>query len=57
LIVLKEAVKEVAGRKAESPLKERGKHHNLLHIGCGDVLPFSPSPLEHSVIWEKMILN
>jgi hypothetical protein len=32
--VVKEAAKEITGREAESALKERGKHHNLIRIGC-----------------------
>jgi hypothetical protein len=50
-------MKEVAGRVPESSLEERGKHHHLLRIGCGDVLPFSKSPLEHDTIWEKEVLD
>jgi hypothetical protein len=38
-------------------LKEEGKHHNFFGIGCYDVLTYSTSPLEHGLIWEKMIFD
>jgi hypothetical protein len=57
LVVLEKAAKEVIGREPESPLEERGKYHNLLHIRCWDALPFGRSPLEHGAIWEKAVLN
>jgi hypothetical protein len=55
--MLEKAMKEVMGREPESPLEERRKHHNLLRIGCWDVLPFSRSPLEHGMIQEKVVLD
>jgi hypothetical protein len=56
-VVLKDAAKEITGGKPKSPLKERRKHYDFLHIGCWDILSFSRSPLEHSSIWEKVILD
>jgi hypothetical protein len=56
LVMIKEAVQEVAGWKAKSALKGR-KHHNFLGIGCWDVLTYSRSPLEHIRIWDKMVFN
>jgi hypothetical protein len=33
-IVVKESTEEITGREAESLLKERGKHHNLICTRC-----------------------
>jgi hypothetical protein len=57
LIVIKESVEEVASRKAESALEERGEHHNLSCIGCRDVFSCSRAPLQHDTVGEKMIPN
>jgi hypothetical protein len=55
--VLEKAAKKVAGRELESPLEERGKYHNLLRIGCWDVLLFCRSSLEYDTIRDKEVLN
>jgi hypothetical protein len=55
--MLEKAAEEVVGRKTESSLEERSEHHNLLSIGCRNVLPFDRSPLKHCMIWEEIILN
>jgi hypothetical protein len=33
--VVKDSTEEMTGQKAESTLKERCEHHNLIHIGSG----------------------
>jgi hypothetical protein len=55
--MLKKSPLEVIGRKAESTLEERAKHHNLICVGCWDVFPSSRTPLEHDTIWDKAICN
>jgi hypothetical protein len=55
--MLEKAVKEIAGEKTESALKEGKEHHNLLCVGCRDILPFGRPPMENRVIWEVMILD
>jgi hypothetical protein len=35
--VIKESTEEFASGEAKSALEERGKHHNLGHIGCRNV--------------------
>jgi hypothetical protein len=55
--MLEQALKEIAGEKTESELKEGRQHHNLLCVGCWYVLPFGRSPLENRAIWEEMILD
>jgi hypothetical protein len=55
--MIKEATQEVVGWKSKATLKERGKHHNFLGIGCWDVLSNSRLPLEHGLIWEKTIFD
>jgi hypothetical protein len=55
--MLEQAVKEIAGKKIESELKEGRRHHNLLRVGCWYVLPFGKPPLENRAIREEMILD
>jgi Fe2+ or Zn2+ uptake regulation protein len=55
--VVKESAYEIAGREAKSMLEEEGEHHNLICIGCGEVFTDGTVPLQHDVIWEKVICN
>jgi hypothetical protein len=55
--VVKESTEEIVGRDAESTLKEREKHHNLIRIGCCDVFPSGRMPLQHDTVWEKAVHN
>jgi hypothetical protein len=55
--VIKESTEEITGREAESTLKEGRKHHNFIGIGCGKIFTGGGTPLQHSVIWEKVIHN
>jgi hypothetical protein len=48
---------EVTSREAKSVLEERGKHHNLCHIGCRNVFSSSGTPLQHDAIGQKVIRN
>jgi hypothetical protein len=50
-------MKEITGRETESALEEDGEHHNLLGVGCQDVLPFGRLPLKHHEIQEEVILS
>jgi hypothetical protein len=45
LIMVKETAEAITGREANSALEERRKHHNLVCIGCGDILPDGGMPL------------
>jgi hypothetical protein len=56
-VVFKESAQEVASQENKSPVEEGGKHHNLIGIGCRDILPCSRSPTKHSTIREKVVLN
>jgi hypothetical protein len=53
--VIKESAQEIVGWEAKSVLKERGKHHNLLFVGCWDVFPDGRMPLKHDAIREKVV--
>jgi hypothetical protein len=57
LIMVEKSSKEVAGREAKPALEERGEHHNLSHIGCGNMFSGGGAPLHHGLIREKRILN
>jgi hypothetical protein len=57
LIVIKESAEEIVGRETESALKKGGKHHNFISIGCRNIFTNGGAPLQHSVIWEKVIRN
>jgi hypothetical protein len=54
--MLEKTKEEVTGRKNESPLEE-GERHNLIGIGCRDVLPFGRPPLKYHAIREEMVLD
>jgi hypothetical protein len=45
LIVFEKSVEEIARREAETALEERRKHHNFVHIGCGNVFSGGGPPL------------
>jgi hypothetical protein len=53
--VVKESTEEIAGREAASALKERGKHHNLIRIGCWIVFPGGRTSLQHSMVREEVV--
>jgi hypothetical protein len=55
LVAIKESTQKITGWEAKSALKERGKHHNLLCVGCWDVFPDGTTPLKHDAIWEKVV--
>jgi hypothetical protein len=50
-------MEEIMGREAESVLKEGGEHHNLICTRSGEEYTGGRTPLQHSVIWEKVICN
>jgi hypothetical protein len=52
-VVVQESTEEVTGRKTEPALEEGGEHHNLICIGCRDVLTSGRVPLQHRAVWEK----
>jgi hypothetical protein len=55
--VIKEYAEEVIGREAESALKEGGKYHNFICIGCRKIFTGGRVLLQHGAIWEKVIRN
>jgi hypothetical protein len=57
LVVIKESVEEIAGREAKSALEEGREQHNLSRIGCRNVFPGGRTPLQDSVVWERVIFN
>jgi hypothetical protein len=50
------AAKEISDGKTKSALAESREHHNFFSVGCWGVLHFSRPPLEHSAVWEEVIL-
>jgi hypothetical protein len=38
-------------------LEEGGEHNNLICIGCGEVFTDGRTPLQHNVVWDKVICN
>jgi hypothetical protein len=38
-------------------LEERGEHHSLSRIGCGNIFSSGGAPLQHDPIREKRIRN
>jgi hypothetical protein len=54
--VVKESAEEITGREAKSAL-EGGKHHNLVCVRCRNIFLDGWTPLQHSVIREKVIHN
>jgi hypothetical protein len=50
-------VEEITGREAESTLKERGKHHNLICMGCRKIFTGGRTPLQHDTVREKVVRN
>jgi hypothetical protein len=57
LIVVEKSLEEVAGRESKPTLEERGEHHNLCCIGCGNVFSGGGVPLQRGAIGEKRIGN
>jgi hypothetical protein len=55
--VVKESAEEIIGWEAESALKERWEHHNLIRIGSGDIFPSGRAPLQHGMVREKVVRN
>jgi hypothetical protein len=50
LVVVQESVEEIADRETKCGLEEGGKHHNLICIGCRNVLLGGRAPLHHRAI-------
>jgi hypothetical protein len=57
LVVVKESAEEITDWDTEPMLEEGGEHHNLISIGCRDVLPSGKAPMKHHAVWEKMVHN
>jgi hypothetical protein len=55
--VVKKTTEEVARQEAESALKEGGKYHNLICVGCCNVFPDGRMPLWHDTVWEEVVGN
>jgi hypothetical protein len=53
LIVVKKFTEEITSRESKPTLEERGKHHNFIRIGCGDVFFGGGSPLQHGTVRKK----
>jgi hypothetical protein len=45
LIVVENSAEEIASRESKPTLEESGKHHNFIHIGCGNVFSSGGLPL------------
>jgi hypothetical protein len=56
LIVVEKSTEEITSR-VQPALEERGKHHNFVCIGCGNVFSDGRPPLQHDTIGEKIVLN
>jgi translation elongation factor P/translation initiation factor 5A len=48
--VIKESAEEIIGREAESALKEGGKHHSFIRIGCRKIFTGGKTPLQHGTV-------
>jgi hypothetical protein len=57
LIVVKKSSEEVTGRESKPALEERREHHNLIRIGCGNILSDGGAPLQHGLIRKERIHN
>jgi hypothetical protein len=57
LIVVEKSVEEIASRESKPTLEERGKHHNFIRIGCGNVFSSGVPPLQHGTVREKIVRN
>jgi hypothetical protein len=57
LIVVEKSMEKIASRESKPMLEERGKHHNFVHIGCGNVFSGSGSPLQHGMVGKKIVRN
>jgi hypothetical protein len=55
LVVIKESAEEIAGREVESALKDGGKHHNFICIGCRKIFTYGKAPLQYDAVWEKVV--
>jgi hypothetical protein len=55
--VIKESVEEIIGQETESALKEGGKHHNFICIGCRKIFTGCRAPLQHDSVQEKVDRN
>jgi hypothetical protein len=55
--VIEESTKKITGQEVEPALKERGKHHNFIHVGCWNVFPGGRTLLQHGVVWEEVVHN
>jgi hypothetical protein len=45
LIVVEKSTQEIASRESKPTVEERGKHHNFVRIGCGNVFSSGGPPL------------
>jgi hypothetical protein len=55
--VIKESAEEITCREAESALKEGGKHHNFISIGCRKIFTGDRAPLQRDAIRKKVVRN
>jgi hypothetical protein len=55
LIVVKKSLEEVVGGESKPALEERRRHHNLIRIGCGNILSGGGAPLQHGPIRKERI--
>jgi hypothetical protein len=54
LVVVQMVAEEIADWKTKPTMEGGGKHHNLICVGCWDVLTGGRAPLHHLTIWEKI---
>jgi hypothetical protein len=57
LIVVKMSSEEIISRESKPALEERREHHNLIHIGYGNIFSGGGAPLQHSPIREERTHN
>jgi hypothetical protein len=43
--MVEKSLEEVVGRESKHAPEERGEHHNLSHIGCGNIFFGGGAPL------------
>jgi hypothetical protein len=55
--VIEESVEEITAQEAESVVKEGGKHHNCICIGCMKTFTGGRMPLQYGAVLEKVVHN
>jgi hypothetical protein len=56
LVVVLESTEEIVDRETEPALEEGGKHHNLICIGCQDVLTGGMEKMVHNELADLIFI-